>query len=37
VKVGDSVLLASHGGSEVTLNELKYSVVQEEDILGILT
>jgi chaperonin GroES len=36
VKVGDRVLIAKYGGSEVTLDEKKYTLVREDDILGIL-
>ncbi|MEO6003118.1 MAG: co-chaperone GroES [Opitutus sp.] len=37
VKVGDRVLLAKYGGAEVKVNEQKYTVVREDDILGILS
>jgi chaperonin GroES len=37
VKVGDKVLVAKYGGSEVKLDERKYTLVREEDILGVLT
>jgi chaperonin GroES len=37
VKVGDTVLIAKYGGAEVKLDEKKYTLVREDDILGILT
>jgi chaperonin GroES len=37
VKVGDTVLVAKYGGAEVKLDEKKYTLVREDDILGILT
>ncbi len=37
VKVGDKVLVAKYGGSEVKLDNKKYTLVREDDILGILT
>ncbi len=36
VKVGDTVLLGKFAGSEVKLDEQKYTLVREDDILGIL-
>jgi chaperonin GroES len=36
VKVGDKVLVAKWGGAEVKLNEKKYTLVREDDLLGIL-
>jgi chaperonin GroES len=36
VKVGDTVLVAKYGGAEVKLDEQKYTLVREDDILGIL-
>jgi chaperonin GroES len=36
VKVGDTVLVARYGGAEVKLDEKKYTLVREDDILGIL-
>ena len=36
VKVGDRVLLAKYGGAEVKFNEQKYTIVREDDVLGIL-
>lgn len=37
VKVGDRVLVAKFGGAEVKLNDQKYTLVREDDLLGILT
>jgi chaperonin GroES len=37
VKVGDKVLVNKYGGAEVKLGEEKYTLVREDDILGILT
>lgn len=36
VKVGDKVLVSKYGGAEVKLEEKKYTLVREEDILGVL-
>jgi chaperonin GroES len=36
VKVGDRVLIAQYGGSEVKLDDKKYKLVREDDILGII-
>jgi len=36
VKVGDRVLVNKYGGAEVKLEEQKYTLVREDDILGIL-
>jgi chaperonin GroES len=36
VKVGDRVLISKYGGSEVKLDEQKYNLVREDDILGII-
>ena len=37
MKVGDKVLVAKYGGAEVKLDDKKYTLVREDDILGILT
>ena len=37
VKVGDHVLVSKYGGTEVKLDEKKYTIVREDDILGVLT
>ena len=37
VKVGDKVLVSKDGGSEVKLDNKKYTLVTEDDILGVLT
>ncbi len=37
VKVGDIVLTSKYGGTEVNVNDHKYLLIREDDILGILT
>ena len=36
VKVGDTVLIARFAGSEVKLEEQNYTIVREDDILGVI-
>jgi len=36
VKVGDLVLISKYGGTEVKLGEKKYTLVREDDILGVI-
>ncbi len=36
VRVGDKVLVAKYGGSEVKIDQKKYTLVREDDILGVL-
>lgn len=36
VKVGDRVLISKYGGTEVKIGEQKFTLVREEDILGII-
>jgi chaperonin GroES len=36
VKVGDRVLVSKYGGAEVNLDEQKYTLVREDDILGVI-
>jgi chaperonin GroES len=36
VKVGDTVLLGKFSGSEVKLSDQKYTLVREDEILGII-
>ncbi len=36
VKVGDTVLLAEYGGTEITAEDETYLIVTEDDLLGIL-
>ena len=36
VKVGDTVLIGRFSGSEVKLDEQKYTLVREDDILGVI-
>jgi len=37
VKVGDRVLITKYGGTEVKIEEKKYTIVREDDILGVLS
>jgi len=36
VKVGDRVLISKYGGTEVKIENEKFTLVREEDILGII-
>ena len=36
VKKGDKVLLPSYGGSQVKVNGVEYSLIEEDDLLGIV-
>ena len=36
VKVGDRILFGKYSGSEVTLDDVEYVIMREEDILAIL-
>jgi chaperonin GroES len=36
VKVGDVVLVGKYGGAEVRFDDQKYTLVREDDILGLL-
>ena len=36
VKVGDRVIVSKYGGTEVKLNGETYSLLREDDILGIV-
>jgi chaperonin GroES len=36
VKVGDRVLISKYGGTEVKFEEEKYTLVREDDILGVI-
>jgi chaperonin GroES len=36
VKVGDKVLISKYGGTEVKLDDQKYTLVREDDILGVI-
>ena len=36
VKVGDKVLVSKYGGTEVKIGDVKYSLLREDDILGII-
>ncbi|MDR1010058.1 MAG: co-chaperone GroES [Opitutaceae bacterium] len=35
VKIGDKVLISKYGGTEVKIDDEKYTLVREDDILGI--
>ena len=37
VKVGDKILVSKYGTAEVKINEVKYNLAREEDILAVLT
>ena len=36
VKVGDRVLISKYGGTEVKLDDQKFNLVREDDILGVI-
>ncbi len=36
VKAGDTVLMPKYGGTEIKLNDVDYTIVREEDILGVM-
>ena len=36
VKVGDRVLVGKYGGTEVKVDDQKYTLVREDDILGVI-
>ncbi len=36
VKVGDTVIISKYGGTEVKIDDVKYQLVREDDILGII-
>ena len=36
VKEGDRVLISKYGGTEVKLEDKKYTLVREDDILGVI-
>jgi chaperonin GroES len=36
VKVGDRVLVAKYGGAEVKLDGQKFTLIREDDILGVI-
>ena len=36
VKVGDRVLIAQYGGNEVKIDDVKYKLVREDDILDVI-
>ncbi len=37
VKVGDRVIVSKYGGTEVKFDEQEYTLVREDDILGIVS
>jgi len=37
VKVGDHVLYTKYGGTEVTVEDSKYLILREDDVLGIIS
>lgn len=36
VKVGDQVIISKYGGTQVKLNDVEYTILREDDILGII-
>jgi len=36
IKVGDNVLYTKYGGTEVTVDNNKYLILREDDVLGII-
>ena len=36
VKVGDKVLISKYGGTEVKVDDQKFTLVREDDILGVI-
>lgn len=36
VKIGDTVLISKYGGTEVKIDDNKYLLLREDDILGII-
>jgi len=36
VKVGDTVLFDKYSGSKVTMDDVEYLIIREEDILGVV-
>ena len=36
VKVGNKVLISKYGGTEVKIDDVKYTIVREDDILGVI-
>lgn len=36
VKVGDKVIVSKYGGTEVKLGDEKYTIVSQDDILGVI-
>ncbi|MEX0325549.1 MAG: co-chaperone GroES [Puniceicoccaceae bacterium] len=36
VKVGDQVIISKYGGTQVKLDDVEYTILREDDILGII-
>lgn len=36
VKVGDKVIISKYGGTQVKLDDVEYTILREDDILGII-
>lgn len=36
VKVGDQVIISKYGGTQVKLDDVEYTILREDDILGIV-
>lgn len=36
VKVGDRVIISKYGGTAVKLDDVEYTIIREDDILGII-
>lgn len=36
VKVGDRVIISKYGGTQVKLDDVEYTILREDDILGIV-
>lgn len=37
VKVGDNVLMPKYGGTEIKIDDKKFQIVREEDLLGVIS
>ena len=37
VKVGDNVLMPKYGGTEIKIDDKKFPIVREEDLLGVIS
>ena len=36
VQVGDQVIISKYGGTQVKLNDVEYTILREDDILGVI-